>query len=536
MQALVEHRAPHAAPISPFAETAPLPAAAAGVSRPYSGPKRDVLTYHYDNNRTGWNQTETDLTQASVASAKFGLLKTLPVDGNVFAQPLLVSGFVLPDGTIHDILVIVTGHNSIYAYDAVSLATLWHVNLGKPQASADVGCGDVVPEYGISSTPVILRSAANAATLYVVSATEPRRFAFETALHAIDLATGNDIGTPATIAPSAVLSDGSTLGFDPQNQWSRAGLATDGSHVYVSIGSHCDNNGGATSGWVLRYGSDLSAQASFHTIMTQSSGTDLASIWMTGFAPALDAKGDLFVVTGNGAYGAQGKDWGESVLSLDPALGKVRGHFTPSWYGNLNAGDEDFGSGGVMLLPTIAKQAAPPLAVSIGKSAVLYLLDQNRLGALKPKDSGALQSIAITSRPYGGLWGGPAYFDGPAGPTVFLQTDQDVMRAFRVTTTATPALTPGVTGTSQAGYGGATPVVSSNGAAAGTGVVWVVRRSVPLALEAYNADTLGAPIFAAHAGTWSNTQQQNPFVAPMVANGRVYAPAYRTVDVFGLVP
>ncbi len=70
----------------------------------------------------------------------------------------------------------------------------------------------------------------------------------------------------------------------------------------------------------------------------------------------------------------------------------------------------------------------------------------------------------------------------------------------------------------------------------GTGVVWLVRRSVPMELEAYDADTLGAPLFTARAGVWSNTQNQNSFVTPMQANGRVYAPAYKTVKVFGLAP
>jgi hypothetical protein len=233
-QTLVAHRAPHQAPVSALADTGPLPDAQSGLSKVYGGTPRDVLTYHFDNSRTGWNQTETDLTQASVASGKFGLLKTLSVDGNVLAQPLLATGITMPDGTTHDVLIIATGRNTVYAYDAQSYAALWKVSLGKPQSSNDVGCGDVVPEYGISSTPVILRSA-HAATLYVVSATEPSSFAFQTQLHALKLADGSDVTPPVTISPSATLSDGTSLGFDPQNQWSRAGLATDGATIYVSM-------------------------------------------------------------------------------------------------------------------------------------------------------------------------------------------------------------------------------------------------------------------------------------------------------------
>jgi hypothetical protein len=534
LPAAADHKPPHPAPLSLLPPTRPLANAAAGIARPYGGTPIDVTTYHYDNYRTGWNQTETDLTPATVASAKFGLLTTLAVDGNVFAQPLLVSGFVMPDGSTHDVLIIATGHDSVYAFDAQSYAVLWQVSLGKSQSSSDVGCGDVKPEYGISSTPSIVRTAPNKATIYVVAATEPSKGSFDTKLHALNLATGADAETPVHISPTAKLSNGSTLSFDPKNQWSRTSLAYNNGSLYVGIGSHCDHNSGDISGWLLRYDTKLKLQHAFNTIETPG-GTELASIWMTGFAPAIDPNGNVFVVTGNGDFtGKSGKDWGESVLSLPPSLGKVKSQFTPADYQNLNSGDVDFGSGGVMLLPTVAGQTAPPLAVAMGKNPVLFLLDQTRLGGEKPNNSGALQALSVGSG--SGLWGGPAYYAGPAGPTVFLQKDSDVLRAFAVATGSAPSLTLSATGTSNAGYGGSLPIVSSDGAAAGTGVVWLVRRSSPIAVEAYDASALGAPIFAANTGPWSNPGQSNPFLTLMEANGRVYVPGYLSVSVFGLTP
>src|ERR1043166_8639890 len=151
------------------------PKAAAGLKRHYTGTPTDVLRYHNDNYPTGWNPNETDLTPATVGSASFGQLTTLNVDGNVIAQPLMVSNFQMPDGSTHNVLVVATGHNSVYAYDAQTYAILWQVNLGAAQTSGDVGCGDIQPEYGISSTPVIVRNG-NAATIYLVAATEPARF------------------------------------------------------------------------------------------------------------------------------------------------------------------------------------------------------------------------------------------------------------------------------------------------------------------------------------------------------------------------
>ncbi len=526
------HRAPHAAPVSALPTTEPVGDAATRNSRAYGGAKIDVTTYHYDGFRTGWNQAETDLTPATVASKSFGLLDTLAVDGNVLAQPLLLSGFVMPDGTTHDVLIVATGNNTVYAFDANSYAVLWQVNLGRQQSSNDVGCGDVVPGYGISSTPVIVRSAADAATLYVVAATEPSHLEFHSQLHALSVATGQDTIPLVEIAPSTILSNGKTIAFDPQNQWSRVGLAYNDGALYVGIGSHCDNNAGSITGWLLQYDTTLSLQHAFHTIETNS-GTELASIWMTGFAPAIDSAGNVFVVTGNGDFVRGKNDWGESVLKLPPDLSGVTDNLTAAKFGNLNNNDEDFGSGGIMLLPPVAGQAAPPMAVAMGKSSILYLLDQNDLGGLKTHDSGALQA-----QPAGGsgLWGGPAYYDGPGGPTVFTQTDSDVLHAWSVDTGAKPSLTKGLSGTTKAGYGGSIPIVSSDGAKPKTGVVWLIRRSDPFALEAYDAGKLGAPIFAANIGTWSNEGNGNPFLTPMEANGRVYAPGYLKVQVYGLTP
>jgi hypothetical protein len=530
-QVLGHHRVEHAPPPPALPEKGLLKNAAAGLKRPYSGTPIDVLDYHYDLNRTGWNQSETDLTPANVSSTNFGQLTTLNVDGNVFAQPLLVSNFTMPDNSVHDVLVVATGHDSVYAFDAQSYAVLWQVSLGTSQSSNDVGCGDVVPEYGISSTPAIVRNGSNSATIYLVAATEPAQYSFHTQLHALDLGTGQDIMPPVEIAPTAKLKSGGTISFDPQNQWSRTSLAYTNGNLYVGIGSHCDNNAGGISGWMLDYkASTLKLLHHFHTIET-SQGYELSSIWMGGFAPAIDANGNIFAVTGNGAF--RDHDWGESVLRLPPDLKNVADHFTPASWQSLNNGDTDFGSGGVMLLPTVQGQTAPPMAVAMGKDATLYLLNQTKLGGVKAGDAGALQAQRVGGSG-GGVWGGPAYYLSANGGIVYYQINGDVLRAYSVATGATPSLTQVATGDSYAGYGGSLPIVSSNGAAAGTGVVWLIRRGATVQLEAYDAVALGSPLFAANAGVWSNKNYGNSFLTAMEANGRVYVPAYKTVTVFGL--
>ena len=526
-QKLTPHAAKRPAPASLLAPVHEHAQAAQGLARSYAGTPIDVAEYHYDRGRTGWNPTETDLTPATVRSSSFGLLATLPVDGNVFAQPLLVSNYTLPDGTTHDILVIATGQNTIYAFDAHSYAQLWKVSLGPQQSTGDVGCDDVLDGYGISATPVIVRSGSSA-TLYVVDAIEPSRYEFHTRLHALDLGTGLDTRPPVEINPSAKLPDKSTLRFDPQNQWVRAGIAYDGNgSLYLGVASHCDNNAYGISGWLLKYGTDLVSKGALPTIK-RPHGYELATIWMTGFAPAIDPLGNVFVVTGNGDFTRGAMDWGQSVLKITPKLA-VASWFTPGDYSALNDGDVDFGSGGVMLLPHVAGQKGPDTAVAIGKAGVLYMLKQRSLGGNTPGDVYALQKTNVG----GGVWGGPAYYNGPSGPIVFEQGDGGLLNAFSVSPDK-PAFVRTATGTSGAGYGGSLPIVSSNGAAPGTGVVWVVRRSDPIEIEAYNAETLGAPIYKANIGRWSGPSHGNSFLTAMQANGRVYVAAYKTVKVFGL--
>ena len=531
-----QHKTAHVVMRAQKFAVAPLPArglhpnAAQGLARRYSGTPIDVVRYHNDNYPTGWNQSETDLTPATVGSASFGQLTTLNVDGNVIAQPLIVSGFRMPNGSTHNVLIVVTGHDSVYAFDAQDYSILWHVSMGTAQSSSDVGCGDVVPEYGISSTPFILRRSANNATIYLVAATEPAPFSFHTQLHALNLATGADEFPPAEIAPQATLQNGGTVHFDPQNQWSRSSLAYNNGSLYVSIGSHCDNNAGNISGWELRYNMRLAPRGQFNTIEA-SAGYELSSIWMAGYPPAIDANGNIFAITGNGNYNLHSgmKGYGESVIELSPNLRSVPvDTFTPSNYQDLNNGDTDFGSGGAMLIPPVNGQTAPPMLVAMGKASTLYLLDATHLGGLEGRNGNKpLQKFQVG----GGCWCGPAYYVGPSGGIVYYQSGGDVLRSFSVATGATPKLTQLAMGTTGAGYGGSFPVVSSNGATAGTGVVWLIRRDTTEQLEAYDAVNLGAPLFQANAGSWNTS---GPFLSPLVANGRVYVPAYQTVTVFGL--
>jgi len=131
----------------------------------------DVVMYHNDIARTGQNLNETILTPANVNSTTFGKIRSLPVDGKVDAQPLYLSSQQNIAGGTHNVLYVATEHDSVYAFDADSGTQLWKVSLlGSGETTSDTrGCDQVVPEIGITSTPVIDRSAGPHGVIYVVA-------------------------------------------------------------------------------------------------------------------------------------------------------------------------------------------------------------------------------------------------------------------------------------------------------------------------------------------------------------------------------
>jgi Malectin domain len=483
-------------------------------------PGADYLTYHSDNLRSGWNQNETILTVANVA----GMTQktTLQLDGDVLAQPLYISQYPI-NGVLHNIVIVATEGDSVYAFDADTFTQLWKRSLGPPQSTTEIGCTDIQPQYGITGTPVIVRSSSTSATIYVVAATMPSAGTVHTILHAMDIGTGNDQNS-VTIAATATLSNGTNVSFTNHNQMNRAGLLWANSSLYVAFGSHCDHHEPSSFGWLLRYSSSLGLVNQFITAEdVPADGNFLASIWGGGFAPAADGNGNIFAVTGNGAYDANtsGRNYGESVIKLPPNLSGVSSFFTPADFQNLNNGDTDFGSGGVMLIPNTS------LAVAMGKASKVFLLNQGNLGGEGSSNAGAVQFFQDSG---GGVWGGPAYFGGPGGPWVYYQTDNDRVRAFKLSGSSLAQTSAGST---TGGYGGSSPIVTSNGTIDGTGLLWVIERSNPVVLEAYDARNLGSLLFHHSAGNWNNPGH-NPFISPLVANGKAYVGASSTLTVFGL--
>src|SRR5258708_23477323 len=107
-------------------------------------------------------------------------------------------------------------------------------------------------------------------------------------------------------------------------------------------------------------------------------------IWGAG-GPAVDEKGNVFVVTGTnfGGYVDQPHDWVQSALMLAlSARGlQLRGTYTPFNHCETANFDIDLGSGGASLLPGFDSPATPtPHLLPIrGKQGNAYLVDRQRM-------------------------------------------------------------------------------------------------------------------------------------------------------------
>jgi hypothetical protein len=514
-----------------------------------TGSPQDVLTYHGDNLRTGWFSSETQLTTSNVNASSFGLLKSLVLDGRVDAEPLYVSQQTILNQGVHNVIYVATENNSLYALDADTGKTLWHKRFGNPVPYQYKNFDDnVFPIMGILSTPVIDRTLGN---LYFVADTFNGSVdSFH--LHAISLSSGKNVVKPTTIKFSTLLADGTTWKFDPKFQLQRPGLLEANGSIYVAFGSNGDINPNISRGSIVRYdavsllraGSDVT-----DTLDTRHFSYFLSSIWQSGYAPAADANGGVYFSTGNSDPGqpsySQSFNRPDSIVHLSGDLNSLVDSFTPSNYFQLDQVDLDLGSAGMILLPD-QPGPIPHLAVGGSKDGRAFLMNRDTLGGYTP--NGPDNVVQTVNQ--GNCWCGPAYFVGSDGKGYVLTGGSNGVTSWQLQTSPSVQIVKKTsTGPGPADglpeYGGAIPVVSSNGTTAGTAVVWFIQKpqtssdsdpGTPVALMAYDAANLTSQLFTAPAGTWTHAVNSNANIVPTVANGKVYVASNKQLQIFGLLP
>jgi hypothetical protein len=498
----------------------------------------DVVTYHYDTFRSGQNLNETTLTTANVKSTTFGKKGEFMVDGLVDAQPLYLSQ-VSVGGQTKNVLYVATEHGSVYAFDADSIngttsTFLWKTStLGSGETTSDNrGCGQVSPEIGITSTPVIDRTR-NA--IYVVAMSKDSKGNYFQRLHALNLSTGSELFSgpmtiTATYPGTGDNSSGGNVVFDPKQYKERPGLLQIGGTIYTTWSSHCDAQ--PYTSWVMAFSADTLAQTSVLNLVPNGSE---GGIWMAGAAPAADASGNIYFIVGNGDFDTTlnasnfpvNGNCGNCFVKLSSGQLKLLDYFTPLNTVSESNADTDFGSGGPLLLPDLVDGNGQTrhLAVGAGKDANIYVVDRDNMGKF---NSSADNNYQVISGQIGGVWSKPSYFNG----TVYYGAVSDALKAFPVTS-AQLAATPSSQSSHSFGYPGTTPSISANGT--NNGIVWAVDNGG--ILFAYDATNLTNELYDSNQAANNRDHfSGNKFITPMVVNGKVYVGTPNSVAVFGLLP
>ncbi len=484
----------------------------------------NVLTSAYDNTRTGANLSETLLSTTTVTPAAFGRLFALPVDSEVYGQPLYVSHLTMQGGRTHNVLFVATMHNSVYAFDADvwNGEPLWVTSLGTPVPPGVYRTKDVY-ETGVLSTPAI---DLETQTMYVVSDNDNDGvLSYE--LHAIDLTSGAEKqNTPMIISGSVTGSgDGSvsgTLTFDPTQHLQRPGLLLSNGTVYVAFGSYADTP--PYHGWIFSFNAaNIHQQLGIFCSTPNGAG---AAIWQAGRGLAADTQGNVYAATGNGDFDGI-SSFGESVVRLTPDL-QLSDWFAPDSWLLYNQKDYDLGSSGIVLIPGTNS------LVSAGKSGTAFVLTSDNLGHTQAGNGQAQQTLATQS----GIIG-TAVWDGPGGPVMYVQNSYYAAVGYRMLSgrfeTNASLISSNITGTA---YDGIT--VSSSGQTAGSGIVWVTTAPAYGSAEPGTLTALDAMDLTKVLWTSANNPDDAmgyfaKFAMPTVANGKVYVPTFsHQILVYGI--
>ncbi len=495
----------------------------------------NITTFHNDNQRTGLNSQESTLTLGNVNTANFGKVGFLAADGKVDAQPLYVSNVTI-NGASHNVVYVVSEHDTIYAFDAADGTVLWQTSalLQGEVPSDDIGCGSLTPEIGISATPVIDLTKG---TMYFVAMSKTGTGTYYHRLHAVSISTGAEMpGSPVELrAP----------GLDPKQVFVRAALVESKGSIYMAFASHCDYL--PYNGWVMQYSPSANLRNLGRLLVLNLTPNGSAgAIWASGGGMAADANGSVYLLDGNGTFDTTldekgfplDRDFGNAALklgsdgsSLGPQL-KVLDYFATFNTVQQSDKDKDFGSGGALVVEVPAEGGLRHLVVGAGKDTNIYVLDRTNMGKWNPNNNANAYQVVTGASLYG-CWCSPAYFNdtvyygGVADKVKGWQFNMGRLSSQPVTQTVHIFAYPGVT-----------PSISSNGPA--NGILWIMQtaltRTDPGTLHAFNALDLSQELYNSDQNpSRDRFGAANKFATPMIADGRVYVGVNNGVVVFGLL-
>jgi len=263
------------------------------------------LTNSGGNLRAGWYPNEPSITPELVSGGTFGRLWTTPVEGQVYAQPLL------DDGT----LFVGTEQNDLYGLNPATGAVEWSKHLGEPWNPGEISCADLAPKVGVTATPVIDPETNVAYVTYKTyreKENEPEWF-----MDAVSVSTGaQQPGFPVLLNGTAQNAPGQD--FHPKTELQRPGLLLLEGVVYAAFGSDCDTS--PWQGWVFGVSTEGAVRARW--VANETGGG--AGIWQSGAGLTSDGPGTILLSTGNGGAPSTPtpgdtppSDLGESIVRLD---------------------------------------------------------------------------------------------------------------------------------------------------------------------------------------------------------------------------
>ena len=358
-----------------------------------------VITYHNDDVRDGVNSMETVLGPANVNAQQFGKLQALPVDGQIYAQPLYLPNITI-SGVSHNVVFVATENDTVYAFDGDGLSDspLWSAHLATPlSVNDDEG---IKPLLGITSTPVIDPTTS---VMYVVTdGIESGNKVFR--LHALDVATGSErFGGPVVVTGSV-----NGNGWDNNNGvitlesncYQRNGLALDPATnaVYISFG-HCNH------GWILAYDKATLQQTAIFNDTPDGAG---GGLW--GGTPAIDDNnGDLYLITGVD-LNDPAPDYNDSAMRLQASDLSELDYFKPSNEALLRENDADFGSGSPIIMPDNSSPY-PHELIGGGKDGRIFVMNRDNMGQYQLTDH-VIQEVQTGTQQYDNIFATPTLWNG----------------------------------------------------------------------------------------------------------------------------
>jgi len=491
----------------------------------------NVLTYHYSNQRTGLNATETILSTTNVNVNQFGKLFGYALDGYVFAEPLYMSKLKITGKGTHNVVFVATENDTVYAFDADGKSTtpLWQKSLlasgEAPEPCSPVHTCNMGPRLGISSTPAI---DPGTGTLYVVGrATKNGTHLHK--LHALSIHSGAEMfGGPVVITGSVRgTGDGSVNGvvkFDSLVENNRSALLLVKGIVYLAFGSPEDVF--PYHGWILGY-SHSAGKLKKVSIFNSTPNGSAGGIWSVG-ALAADGAGNIYCGTGNGTFDTSNSNFGDSFLKLKPGSGTltIADYFTPFNNDTLLLMDWDAGSGSPLLVPTQTGTLHPNLLIAGTKEGDgdplylpqgrIYVMDRANMGKFHAgDDSQIVQSLLGEA---GRMFSSPAFWN----QNVYFGGAESFVTSFSM---ANDLLSSQSHSSLMLGLRGANPTISANGTS--NGVVWILERidgQTSGVLHAFDATNLATELYNSNqnSGRDGLNASAGAFASVTIANGKAY--------------